>query len=88
MKPLKIKFHRTFEHTVPPWDVRACVYVCDLYVSCFLGITVATLTPVKYFGEYGVFADEPRAASLLCVGRVGQPRDLSRNPVPLYRVSV
>eukprot|EP00668_Euglena_longa_P001687 GGOE01001992.1.p1 GENE.GGOE01001992.1~~GGOE01001992.1.p1 ORF type:complete len:904 (-),score=194.88 GGOE01001992.1:361-3072(-) len=34
------------------------------------GLTVATLTPIRYFGEYGVFADEPRAASLLCVSRV------------------
>ena len=34
------------------------------------GLTVATLTPTKYFGEYGVFADEPRAATLYCATRV------------------
>ena len=30
------------------------------------GKCVATLTPVKYVGQFGVFADEPRAATLYC----------------------
>ena len=34
------------------------------------GITVARLTPTKYFGEYGVFADERRAATIYAVDRV------------------
>jgi len=33
------------------------------------GLTVATFTPVRYFGEYGVFAEEPRSATLYCAQR-------------------
>jgi len=33
------------------------------------GVTVATFTPVRYFGEYGVVAEEPRSASLYCPQR-------------------
>ena len=32
--------------------------------------TLATLQPATCFGEYGVFAEEPRSASLLCKERV------------------
>jgi CRP-like cAMP-binding protein len=34
------------------------------------GRVVATLQPMAYFGEYGVFADEPRAGSVIGVKRV------------------
>eukprot|EP00667_Euglena_gracilis_P001684 EG_transcript_1683 len=38
--------------------------------SISAGCVVATLQPVAYFGEYGVFADEPRAGTVVGQGRV------------------
>eukprot|EP00667_Euglena_gracilis_P002430 EG_transcript_2431 len=56
------------------------------------GLTVVQLTPVKYVGEYGVFAGEPRAATLYCASQVvawAAPKEclvryLKRVPEPVY----
>eukprot|EP00667_Euglena_gracilis_P000692 EG_transcript_692 len=57
------------------------------------GLTVAQLTPGRYVGEYGVFAGEPRAATLYCASPVGAwaaskdclCKHLQRVPRPVYR---
>eukprot|EP00667_Euglena_gracilis_P001307 EG_transcript_1307 len=56
------------------------------------GMAVACLSPVRYVGEYGVFAGEPRAATLYCASQVVAwaaskeclVRYLKQVPVPVY----